>query len=150
MPTRFAPSLLTFVLWALAFASAAFWGLRLSGPADGAPYPPAAAPSREAPDTAALARALGAVNEVAAAPAAPPAASRFALLGVLAGSSQAGAALIAVDGQPAKPFRVGSEVASGYVLQSVAPRRAVLGASGTSGGSGTGLTVEMAAPVGLN
>lgn len=56
--------------------------------------------------------------------------SRFLLAGVIAGrQSQQGAALISVDGKPPKPFRVGSQVDSGLVLQSVAPRRAVLAAS---------------------
>ena len=39
------------------------------------------------------------------------------------------AALIAVDGQPAKPFRVGAVVDEGLVLQSLHPRQARLGAS---------------------
>ena len=137
--------MLTFVLWALAFASAAFWGLRLSGPASGAPYPPAAAPTAAPPDAGALGRALGAVTEVADTPVAAPASSRFSLVGVLAGSSRSGAALIAVDGQPAKTFRVGTEVVPGFRLQSVAPRRVVLGAEeGAPASSGSGLTVEMA------
>ena len=143
LPSRLVRPTATFLLWALAFGGAAFWGLRLSSPSAGAPYAPAAAPSAPAPDTAALARVLGALPD-AAEPSAPPAASRFALQGVLAGSTSAGAALISVDGQPARPFRVGSTVVPGYVLQSVAPRRAVLGTEG-GGSSGGGLTVDMPA-----
>jgi hypothetical protein len=79
---------------------------------------------------AAVGRLLG---QTAAAPAtttaAPSLSSRFNLIGVVAGRSQQGAALIAVDGRPAKPYRVGSAVDEGLVLQSVAPRRAVLAAS---------------------
>jgi general secretion pathway protein C len=37
--------------------------------------------------------------------------------------------LIAVDGKPAKPVRVGAVVAEGLVLQSTQERRANLGAS---------------------
>ena len=144
IPSRFARPLVTSALWALAFGSAAFWGLRLSSPPAGAPYRPAAAPVAAEPDTTALSGVLGARPGVAVA-AAAPAAGRFTLLGVLAGSSHAGAALIAVDGQPAKPYRVGSVVAPGYVLQSVAPRRAVLGGGDGDGpSSGSGLTVDMA------
>jgi general secretion pathway protein C len=55
--------------------------------------------------------------------------SRFNLIGVVADRSQHGAALIAVDGRPAKPYRVGSAIDEGLVLQSVAPRSAVLAAS---------------------
>ena len=38
-----------------------------------------------------------------------------------------GAALIAVDGKPAKPFRVGAAVDEGLVLQALGPRQAQLG-----------------------
>jgi general secretion pathway protein C len=76
-------------------------------------------------DVTALARSLGAapVQVVAA----PSLASRFQLLGVLTGGPYAGAALMAVDGKPAKPFRVGAVVADGLVLQSVQGRRVNLG-----------------------
>jgi general secretion pathway protein C len=45
---------------------------------------------------------------------------------VVANRSQKGAALIAVDGKPPKPYRVGAPVDEGIVLQSVESRRAVL------------------------
>jgi general secretion pathway protein C len=54
--------------------------------------------------------------------------SRLVLIGVVAGAS-GGTALIAVDGKPAKPFRVGRQVEEGLMLQSVAKRQAVLAAS---------------------
>ena len=84
-----------------------------------------------APDGTALARLLGAVPAGPAAPVAVAApSSRFALLGVLSGrSSGGGAALISLDGKPARPFRVGAQVDSGLVLQSLGPRQASLGAS---------------------
>jgi general secretion pathway protein C len=67
---------------------------------------------------------------VAAAPAAPALSSRFNLLGVVAGPGRAGgAALIAVDGKAAKPFRVGTPIDDTLVLQSVEGRRAVLAAA---------------------
>ena len=53
-------------------------------------------------------------------------------MGVVASRSHQGAALISVDGKPAKPFRVGSAVDDRLVLQSVESRRAVL-AEGTGG-----------------
>ncbi|WP_229722815.1 type II secretion system protein N [Xylophilus rhododendri] len=132
----------TSALWALALAGTAFWALRLSAPLAGAPYPPAAAPSAGAPDAMALGRVLGVLPD-GPAPSAPAAASRFELLGVLAGSTHAGAALIAVDGQSPRPYRVGSTVVPGYVLQSVSPRRVVMGPG--DGSSGAGLTLDMAA-----
>lgn len=56
-------------------------------------------------------------------------ASRFSLLGVVAARSHDGAALIAVDGKPPRPYRVGAAVDDTLVLQSVQPRRAVLSSS---------------------
>nr|WP_325341104.1 type II secretion system protein N [Xylophilus sp.] len=116
---------MTFVLWAAAAAGAAYWGLRLSAPRDEVDVP-VRLPAAAAPDAAALARVLGAVPQAAA-----PAASRYVLLGVLAGrSSGSGAALIAVDGQPARPYRVGATVAEGVVVQSLGHRQAQLGPAG--------------------
>ncbi|MDB5946181.1 MAG: hypothetical protein JWQ33_1207, partial [Ramlibacter sp.] len=63
-----------------------------------------------------------------ASPVAAPAslASRFNLLGVVSVRSHDGAALIAVDGKPPRPYRVGAAVDDALVLQSVQTRRAVL------------------------
>ena len=124
---RWPAATLTLGMWALAAASVVFWGLRLAAPTDALAPPVAAAPAATI-DSAAVAQMLGAVTEKSLA-ATPEAASRFALLGVVADSAQRGAALIAVDGKPARPFRVGSQLVDGYVLQSVGLRTAALGAS---------------------
>ncbi|MEJ8846613.1 type II secretion system protein N [Variovorax rhizosphaerae] len=117
----------TLFLWALAAASIVFWGLRLAAPADTAP-PPAVASAPVAVDPASVGRFLGAVNTPVAAVATPDAASRFVLQGVIADTDGQGAALIAVDGKPARPFRVGASIGDSYVLQSVGARAASLGA----------------------
>jgi general secretion pathway protein C len=116
----------TFLLWALLAASAVYWGMKLSSAA--AP-PPAPAAPRAAPvvDPVAVARLLGAGPSTAAPAEAAPAASRFALLGVVANASSGAAALITVDGRPARPFRVGTQIEPGLVLQSVDTRHAKLG-----------------------
>jgi general secretion pathway protein C len=118
----------TFLLWALAAAAAGYWGLKLT--AGSASGPSVAQPARTAPaaDPAAIARLLGHAPAASAAAPVPALASRFSLVGVVAARSREGAALISVDGRPAKPFRVGSPVDPGLVLQSVEPRRAVLAA----------------------
>ncbi|OYU44770.1 MAG: general secretion pathway protein C, partial [Burkholderiales bacterium PBB4] len=54
-------------------------------------------------------------------------ASRFSLVGVLADSSAGGVAIIAVDGAPPKPYRVGAWLADGWMLQSVRGRIALVG-----------------------
>ncbi|MGD9773484.1 type II secretion system protein N [Diaphorobacter sp.] len=123
--SRWILRLATLALWAMAGAGAVYWGLQLSSDQAGL-APAAAAPEALQPDMQALARLLG-VGPVAAV-AAPSAASRFALVGVLAGTaSGGGAALIAVDGKPAKPYRVGAVVDSGLVLQSLGRTEARLG-----------------------
>ena len=141
---RWSVRLATLALWALALASTVYWGLRLSA-APASLAVAAVAPAPPAPDAQALARLLGAVPAtVAAASQAAPGPGRLVLLGVLAGQhSGAGAALIAVDGQPARPFRVGAVVVEGeLVLQSLGRREARLGAS--PGGPAT-LTLELPA-----
>ena len=138
------PRGITLVLWTLAASSLAWWGLRLGGtskPVQGVPAPSATS-AEVAVDPAVLARLLGATSPSAAVPV-PGAASRFVLLGVVAGRSNKGAALIAVDGKPARAFRVGSKIDEGVVLQGVEPRRARLG-PGTD--AATALTLEMPAP----
>ena len=118
----------TLAIWALAAASAAYWGLRLTARPPGMPAP-TAAPAPVAADMQAMARLLGAVTAQTPQAAAAPVSSRFALVGVLAGQQGgSGAALIAVDGTPAKPYRVGATVDAGLVLQSLGPRQARLGA----------------------
>ena len=118
----------TFAVWLLAAASLAYWGLRLG--ARPAPLVPAAgAPGAPPVDPLAVARFLGETAPAAgpAAAAAPSLASRFALVGVVAGArSGGGAAILSVDGQPARTVRVGALVEEGLVLQSVQGRTAVI------------------------
>lgn len=78
--------------------------------------------------TADLGKVLGASTAVQVEPAAPSLVSRLALLGI-AKRGNAFSALIAVDGQAAKPFAKGAEVLPGLVLQNVSLQQASLGAS---------------------
>jgi len=124
--------LATFALWVLAGASLVYWGLRLTQ----RPLPPAAAaapPAVPAPDAQALGVLLGVSGWLGLATLLTwviVPGSRFALVGVVAGRhSGGGAALIAVDGKPPKPYRVGMQVEPGLVLQSVGAREARLGAA---------------------
>ena len=122
--------LITALLWALAAASAMYWGLRLGGPGAtrAVPATAQAGPAGDASARlAAIARVLGDDQSALASPVAS-ASSRFALLGVVAQGST-GAALLVIDGKPAKPYRVGSELEEGLLLQSVGPRHVVLAAS---------------------
>jgi general secretion pathway protein C len=116
----------TLLVWGAVAFSAVTWGLRWSATGNAASNATAAQALPEV-DVSAAARSFGAAPVQAAA--APTAASRFQLQGVMAGGPDAGAALIAVDGKAAKPYRVGAVVADGLVLQSVEGRRVNLGAS---------------------
>lgn len=125
--------LLAFAIWAVTAATAVFWGLRVfvaspqvpahAQPADGAALPPAD-----------LSRVLGQEPVIVeAAPLAPEMASRFQLVGVAApraADRPGGVALIAVDGKPARAYRVGTAIEAGLVLQSVHARGAQLGPRG--------------------
>jgi general secretion pathway protein C len=120
--------LLTALLWALLAGSVLFWALHAGGQwapvqAQVAGGPP---PGALAVDTRMVGQALGAsgITDTAA----PDVVSRLALHGVVTHGSR-GAALIAVDGKPPKPVRVGAAlegVEGGWKLQSLAPRAAVL------------------------
>ncbi len=118
--------------WALAAASAAFWGLRLF--ASTTPLP---AHTRVAEPAAAargdLTRLFGvdAPPPQAAAEAEPPPNARFQLIGVLspraANAAGEGLALIAVDGKPPRAFRVGAVVDGPHILKTVNARGATIG-----------------------
>jgi general secretion pathway protein C len=126
------------VVWALVAASALAWGLKLFVVAPPLPKgTPVAAPTGLA--RADLTRLLGVdppPAEVLAA-AEPPADARFHLLGVVSAHSpqaaREGLALIAVDGKPARAYRVGALVDGNNVLKTVAARGVTLGpADGTA------------------
>jgi general secretion pathway protein C len=128
--SRWALRVTTLLLWLLAAGSLVYWGLRI---APRAPVAAVAAAGRtpRATDPEAVARLLGATAAGVLVVASPMVslASRFNLQGVVAARSRRGAALIAVDGKPPRPFRVGAVVDDGLVLQAVEGRRAVLAAS---------------------
>ena len=130
---RLAAALAAALIWALAAGSALFWALRAGGEralvdAQVAGGPP---PGAVAPDARAVGRMLGVPGSEAAV-AAPGVASRLALRGIVTHGS-GGAALIAIDGKPPKPVRVGAAlegVDGGWTLQSVTPRAVLLTADG--------------------
>ena len=127
--SRWGLRLATLCVWALAAASVVYWGLLIRSPAGGPVLAMVPSVSAAPVDPARLARLLGAVDGPVAVATVASASSRFALIGVVAATSGSGAALIAVDGKPAKSYRVGTSVDTGYVLKSVGPRIAVLAAA---------------------
>ena len=84
--------------------------------------------------------------------------ARFVLAGVVSDVPGGGVALIAVDGEAAKPYAVGTELAPGYVLQSISedqaklaktlqsPVNAVLMMKGEKPGGGTPAATPVSRP----
>jgi general secretion pathway protein C len=121
---RWGASLAALVLWALVAASALYWIWRVrTSPVVSAPV--AGSSVEQTIDSQAVARALGATGERTTA---GEASGRFVLRGVVTQGPDAGAALIAVDGKPPKPVRVGAPLpdADGWTLHAVTPRGATL------------------------
>jgi general secretion pathway protein C len=127
--------IIAFVIWALVAATGMFWLLRLVASSPSAPAHTVAVATAPAP-RGDLTRVLGAAplpkSDSALAPE-PALAARFKLLGVAAprrGGDQEGLALIAVDGKPARGYKVGAAVDGDLTLLSVHPRGAAIGARG--------------------
>lgn len=117
-------------MWLTAGLSAGYWVLQGWGRSPLTPVAAARAPL-SGTDAAAVARALGAVPPDQALPAAVSAAapSRWRLLGVVARPGQRGAALLALDDQPPRPFAVGAALDGGLYLLAVDREGARLGSS---------------------
>jgi len=123
--------LAAFLLWALAAMSASFWFTQVSGTSRHSTSATTLTPDTPSVQTADLARVFGpATMATATLPGAPnpvvDAAARLRLIGVVASRAQAGVALISVDGQPPRPYRVGSALEGGWKLQKVSTRSATL------------------------
>lgn len=124
--------IVTFSVAALAAASATYWVLKWTTATPAQPTAAVIFAGAGQTDPQGVARLLGGGQAgVAVVPgvALDNAASRFKLTGVVADRVNGGYALIAIDGKPAKPYRVGTQVDAGLVLHSVAPRSAALAAS---------------------
>ncbi len=121
----------TLGVWAAVAASAVYWGLKLFV------APPPLPPSTQVAELGVaargdLSRLLGVDAPAPVAVAEEPAAdARFQLIGVVSPlatrAAGEGLALIAVDGKPAKAFRVGAVIDGQTVLQAVGARSAKLG-----------------------
>jgi general secretion pathway protein C len=148
-PRVWAPRLSAFAVAALLAASGAYWVLHWPDATDtGASLreAPVAQTTQDLPaaESAALAHLLGSDRSGAMDVAPSGQSGRLILSGVVSNVAGSGAALISVDGKPARSYAVGSRVADGLVLKAVAPRRAMLAVSAEAPVS---LTLEMKPPV---
>ena len=121
-----------FFIWALVAASVAFWGIKIF--AATRPVPPGAQAPQAVAANGPMERLFGAVVVAAvAAPAAHPESERFQLVGVIAppaGAAQGGFAVVVLDGQPARTWRVGSTIDGNTSLLAVSKRGAEFGPQG--------------------
>ena len=125
---------LSFLVWAAVAASALYWGLQLFVTPQAAPAHTQSAVSAPLAN-ADMSKLFGIeIVPLVAAPTAPTVDARFQLVGVVAPRSSAagsqGVALIAIDGKPARAYRVGAVIDGATVLQAVQSRGAVLGPRG--------------------
>lgn len=139
---RWSTRIVTFTVSSLAVASAVYWGLKGWSPVTSSTVPAAVLAQASPVTPQAVARALGGgqAKSQSVAQSAAPAISRYVLVGVAAKGSQSGTALISMDGQDAKPVRVGALVDEDVMLQSVTGRRAVLA---SRNGKNASFTLEL-------
>jgi general secretion pathway protein C len=128
----------TFLVWAIVAASGVAWALKLFVTAQGAPSQATVAGMSQLP-RGDVTRVLGAdlpppVDPAAGETVETSGDARFQLVGVVAPRgnevARGGVALIAVDGKPAKAFRIGAVVDGENVLQAVRARGVDLGPAG--------------------
>jgi general secretion pathway protein C len=133
----------SWLVWAAVALSAVGWGLRWTSASTSA-LPRAELAGRGLTTGGDMSRLFG-VTPASTLPAAPAAQERFKLLGVVAPRSvgghpgRQGLALIAVDGQPPKAWRVGAAVDERWTLLAVRHRQADLGPAGGA----VALTLEL-------
>ncbi|MFM6985732.1 MAG: type II secretion system protein N [Hydrogenophaga sp.] len=128
LPARW-PAFIAGLIWLLAGLNVGYWALRAAGRSPDVPLT-TAEPSVPLSDTSAVARALGAADDTAPTqPASFAEVSRYSLLGVVDQAGDTGTALIALDDQAPRPYRVGAVLEEGLVLQAVTRHAVRLGPS---------------------
>jgi general secretion pathway protein C len=131
--------LFTLMLWLAVGLCAAYWAFKFVTTKPVEATAAAAAPAVVV-DSKAVAKLLGATDAVAVKPVNVVASTKFVLFGLAATTRGQGVALIALDGKPARPYRVGSMVADDLVLKSISKTGVMLAASTTAT---EGVTLEL-------
>ena len=115
----------TAVLAGLALGGAVFWVMQVLALGRADPHVRFVAEPVPAGEPAPLARILGGDGVPAVASGSPR--STLTLVAVIARGTQAGSAMISIDGQKAQPFRPGEEVQAGRYVLELGPRSVALG-----------------------
>ena len=131
--------LFTLLVWLLVGLCAAYWAFKFvtTKPVEATA---ALATPTVVVDSKAIAKLLGATDVAAKKPTTMAASTKFTLFGLAATAGGQGVALIALDGKPARPYRVGSLVADDLMLKSISKTGVLLAASLTST---DGMTLEL-------
>jgi general secretion pathway protein C len=131
--------LFTLFIWLLVGLCAAYWAFKFSTTKTVEATTAQSSPSVVV-DSKAVGKLLGATDNVAAKAINTPASTKFVLFGLANSAAGQGYALIALDGKPAKPYRVGSLVADDLLLKSISKTGVILA---TSLKSPDGVTLEL-------
>ena len=137
-----------FLVWALVAVTCVFWGTRLlARPAVSSV--PVVGMDTALTASADVSRLLGTALQTEAVPieAAPQISNRFRLTGVVApkAPSEQGLALISVDGNPPRVYRVGAAIDGDLMLRSVNMRTATVASSRNSNDAATSFVLELPA-----
>ena len=120
----------TFLVWMAVGLCAAYWAFKFVTTKPVEATVAMATPAVVA-DSKAVAKLLGATDNVAAKPVSAPTV-KLALFGLATTVTGQGIALIATEDKPAKPYRVGAKVTDDLVLKSISKVDAVLATSITA------------------
>jgi general secretion pathway protein C len=120
--------LFTLLVWLLVGLCTAYWAFKFVTTKTVEATAALATPSVVV-DSKAVAKLLGATDNVAKQSITTAASTKFVLFGLAATAGGKGVALIALDGKPARPYRVGSVVADDLVLKSISKTGVILAAS---------------------
>jgi general secretion pathway protein C len=134
--------LFTLLIWLFVGLCAAYWAFKFVTTKPVEVTTPLAIPT-VAIDSKAVAKLLGATDNVAAKPLNTTANTKFTLFGLAKTANGKGVALIALDGKPARPYRVGSLVADDLVLKSISKTGVLLAVSLSAP---EGVTLELPQP----
>lgn len=133
--------LFTLMVWLLVGLCVAYWAFKFitTKPLEATA---ALAVPTVAVDSKAVGKLLGATDGIAVKAVNMPASTKFVLFGLANSVGGQGFALIALDGKPAKPYRVGTLVADNLVLKSISKTGVMLA---TSLKAPDGVTLELPA-----
>jgi len=131
--------LFTLFIWLLVGLCAAYWAFKFATTKTVEATTAQSAPSMVV-DSKAIGKLLGATDNVAVKAVNTQASTKFVLFGLANSVGGKGYALIALDGKPAKPYRVGGLVADNLMLKSITKNGVILA---TSLKSPDGVTLEL-------